>query len=91
MVAHHEPFSLHLVAPLSQGLSSETGVTSIAAGLRCTALGADGQYYNVNADQMAASCAIACQADALIFLTDVPGVKQADGSWNLVGKYRSDA
>lgn len=25
MVAHHEPFSLHLVAPLSQGLSSETG------------------------------------------------------------------
>jgi acetylglutamate kinase len=29
---------------------------------------------------MAAACAIACQADALIFLTDVPGVKQADGS-----------
>jgi len=34
----------------------------------------------VNADQMAAACAIACQADALIFLTDVAGVKQADGS-----------
>ena len=44
------------------------------------ALGSDGQYYNVNADQMAAACAIACQADALIFLTDVPGVKQADGT-----------
>jgi len=29
---------------------------------------------------MAAACAIACEADALIFLTDVPGVKQADGS-----------
>lgn len=44
------------------------------------ALGSDGEYYNVNADQMAAACAIACQANALIFLTDVPGVKNADGS-----------
>jgi acetylglutamate kinase len=43
------------------------------------ALGIDGQYYNVNADQMASACAVACQADALIFLTDVPGVKDADG------------
>lgn len=48
--------------------------------LSSVALGADGQYYNVNADQMAAACAVACQADALIFLTDVAGVKQADGS-----------
>jgi acetylglutamate kinase len=48
--------------------------------LSSVALGGDGQYYNVNADQMAAACAIACEADALIFLTDVPGVKQADGS-----------
>jgi acetylglutamate kinase len=44
------------------------------------ALGSDGEYYNVNADQMAAACAIACRADALIFLTDVPGVKDAGGS-----------
>ena len=29
---------------------------------------------------MAAACAVACEADALIFLTDVEGVKQADGS-----------
>ncbi len=43
------------------------------------ALGADGEYYNVNADEMAASCAAACHADALIFLTDVPGVKDAEG------------
>lgn len=43
------------------------------------ALGADGEYYNVNADEMAASCAAACRADALIFLTDVPGVKDAAG------------
>ena len=47
--------------------------------LSSVALGGDGEYYNVNADQMAAACAIACQADALIFLTDVPGVQQADG------------
>jgi acetylglutamate kinase len=48
--------------------------------LSSVALGGDGEYYNVNADQMAAACAIACQADALIFLTDVPGVKQPDGT-----------
>ncbi|HLW54720.1 MAG TPA: acetylglutamate kinase [Candidatus Angelobacter sp.] len=43
------------------------------------ALGSDGQYYNVNADQMASACAVACHANALIFLTDVSGVKDADG------------
>jgi acetylglutamate kinase len=48
--------------------------------LASLALGADGEYYNVNADEMAASCAAACHADALIFLTDVPGVKDAKGS-----------
>ena len=47
--------------------------------LSSLALGSDGEYYNVNADQMAAACAGACHADALIFLTDVPGVKGADG------------
>jgi len=44
------------------------------------ALGSDGEYYNVNADQMAAACAAACHADSLIFLTDVPGVKDAEGT-----------
>ena len=48
--------------------------------LSSVALGADGEYYNVNADQMAAACAIACQANALIFLTDVPGVRDAEGA-----------
>ena len=43
------------------------------------ALGFDGQYYNINADEMAAACAVACHADALVFLTDVPGVKGANG------------
>jgi acetylglutamate kinase len=43
------------------------------------ALGFDGQYYNINADEMAAACAVASHADALVFLTDVPGVKGANG------------
>lgn len=44
------------------------------------ALGFDGEYYNINADEMAAACAVATHADALVFLTDVPGVKGADGA-----------
>jgi len=43
------------------------------------ALGFDGEYYNINADEMAAACATACKADALVFLTDVPGVRGASG------------
>jgi len=43
------------------------------------ALGFDGEYYNINADEMASACAIACRADALVFLTDVPGVKGMNG------------
>ncbi|MGB8261339.1 MAG: acetylglutamate kinase [Terracidiphilus sp.] len=43
------------------------------------ALGFDGEYYNINADEMAAACATACRADALVFLTDVPGVKGING------------
>lgn len=37
-------------------------------------------FYNVNADEMASAIAAACVADALIFLTDVPGVKNAEGT-----------
>jgi acetylglutamate kinase len=47
--------------------------------LSSMALGFDGEYYNVNADEMAAACAVACRADALVFLTDVAGVKGATG------------
>src|SRR5579862_5625473 len=47
--------------------------------LSSMALGFDGEYYNINADEMASACAIACNADALVFLTDVPGVKGANG------------
>jgi len=48
--------------------------------LSSLALGSDGEYYNINADQMAAACAAACHADSLFFLTDVAGVKDAAGA-----------
>ena len=44
------------------------------------ALGFDGEYYNINADEMASACATSTKADVLVFLTDVPGVKGADGN-----------
>jgi acetylglutamate kinase len=39
-----------------------------------------GELYNVNADEVAAACAIASGADALVFLTDVPGVRDQHGN-----------
>jgi acetylglutamate kinase len=38
-----------------------------------------GELYNLNADEVAAACAIACGADALVFLTDVDGVRDQHG------------
>src|SRR5215471_11586020 len=59
-----------------EAIWNQGGIPVIAS----LAVGATGEYYNVNADQMAAACAVATQASALIFLTDVPGVKGPDGS-----------
>ncbi len=47
--------------------------------MACIAVGDDGQIYNVNADQAAVACAASLGADALIFLTDVDGVRNAKG------------
>jgi acetylglutamate kinase len=48
--------------------------------IACLTLGAhDNEYYNVNGDQMAAAVAAACRADELIFVTDVGGVRDANG------------
>ena len=47
--------------------------------LACVAVGADGQIYNVNADQAAVACAVHWQADSLVFLTDVDGVCDSAG------------
>ncbi len=45
----------------------------------CIAGDRNGVIYNVNADQMAVSCALGFESQKLIFLTDVPGVKNAAG------------
>ena len=45
----------------------------------CVAGDALGHVYNVNADQMAVTCAVAFAAESLLFLTDVDGVRDQDG------------
>jgi acetylglutamate kinase len=44
------------------------------------AIGADdaAQFYNINADQMASACAVGTDCEALVYLTDVPGVMDAN-------------
>ncbi len=44
------------------------------------ALGPDSQLYNINADQMAAACASGTHCTSLIYLTDVPGVRDERGA-----------
>lgn len=44
------------------------------------ALGADGQHLNLNADTAAAEISVALRAEKLLFLTDVPGIKDRDGA-----------
>lgn len=44
------------------------------------ALGSEGQLLNLNADTAAAEVAVALRANKMIFLTDVPGIKGADGA-----------
>lgn len=46
----------------------------------CIAGDRQGSIFNVNADQMAVSCAAGWGADRLMFLTDVPGVKDRSGN-----------
>jgi acetylglutamate kinase len=58
--------------------------TLVAAGflpvVACVAGDRQGNVYNVNADQMAVACAAAYQAARLLFLTDVDGVRGANGA-----------
>ncbi len=46
----------------------------------CVAGDRAGRVYNVNADQMAVACARGFEAGKLLFLTDVDGVRGADGA-----------
>jgi acetylglutamate kinase len=48
--------------------------------IACVAGDRQGNIYNVNADSMAVSCAVGWGAAKLLFLTDVPGVKDSSGS-----------
>ncbi|HYL76763.1 MAG TPA: acetylglutamate kinase [Bryobacteraceae bacterium] len=50
----------------------ESGYLPVVA---CVAGDRQGRFYNVNADQMAASVAASIQAEKLVFLTDVEGVR----------------
>jgi acetylglutamate kinase len=65
------------VDPQWLDLISSAGAIPVLSSM---ALGETGEYFNVNADQVAAACAGAVRADVLVFLTDVAGVKQSDGS-----------
>ncbi|MBP1608898.1 MAG: Acetylglutamate kinase [Acidobacteria bacterium] len=44
------------------------------------AIGPDSRLYNINADQAAAVCAWGTGCEALVYLTDVPGVRGEDGA-----------
>jgi len=46
--------------------------------IACLAGNRQGKFFNVNADQMAVSLAVAIQADKLLFFTDVDGVRGKD-------------
>lgn len=45
----------------------------------CVAGDRQGRFYNVNADQMAVACAVSFEAQQLLFLTDVEGVRDSTG------------
>src|SRR5262245_18844217 len=75
--AANEPFDYGYVGEVFQGdprlleLLLNEGYLPVMA---CTAIGSEGAYYNINADEMAAATAIFCEAERLVFLTDVSGV-----------------
>jgi acetylglutamate kinase len=64
--------------------SSDPGVLNALTGagllpvVACVAGGAKGEVYNVNGDSMAVAVAAAWGVDRLVFLTDVPGVMDAE-------------
>ena len=51
-----------------EAIGGEGGIPVLSS----LALGSDGEYYNINADQMAAACAAACHADLLLELANRP-------------------
>lgn len=68
-VAAFDPFWIDLIA--------KHGSVPVVASC---GLGPDGQYHYLDANQLAAECAIAWDADALILLTQDDGIRDEDGS-----------
>jgi acetylglutamate kinase len=68
-VSEANPALLHLL--------TENGYLPVVA---CLAGDAAGNFYNVNGDQMAVACAVAFGAEKLVFLTDVAGVLDSNGT-----------
>jgi acetylglutamate kinase len=68
------------IAHVNQSAIEKLWATDVIPVVASIAASAEGEFYNVNADEMASSIAAACAIDALIFLTDVPGVKNAQGN-----------
>jgi len=66
---------VHSDARLLDLLTRESYLPVVA----CVAGDAHGKVYNVNADQMAVACASSFGSEALVFLTDVEGVRGKDG------------
>ncbi len=66
---------VHSDARLVEVLTREGFLPLVA----CVAGDSQGAIYNVNADQMAVACATGFGARTLIFLTDVDGVRDAEG------------
>jgi len=57
------------------------GITPVVSSIAIGQEGADAQnaqFYNINADQMASACAAETGCEALVYLTDVPGVMDAN-------------
>ncbi len=63
--------------PALMNLLTTNGFLPVIA---CLAGDRDGNFYNVNGDQMAVACAAGFHAQQLIFLTDVAGVLDASGA-----------
>jgi acetylglutamate kinase len=63
--------------PAILNLLASSGYVPVVA---CVAGDRQGRIYNVNADQMAVACATGFEADRLLFLTDVDGVRGDAGS-----------
>ena len=54
------------------------GITPVVSSIAIGMDEATAQFYNINADQMASACAVGVDCEALVYLTDVPGLMDAN-------------